>query len=149
MIRQVCIDDIPTILDMLRFFRLECPSYAFTDEDADYVGHNLQTLLSADVMFGTIDEDARGCMLGVVSDTWYSKRREAHEQVLWVYPPYRGSMLAARLIKAFEQQCSLRDIEYVGVGVSSGLNEENTVRLYEKLGYRRSSYGLQKRLDDV
>lgn len=145
-IRPVTVDDIPEILDMLRYFREESPEYNYTEDDAAFVGPNLDKLITSGIMFGVIDSDSKGVMLGALSQTWYCRQIDASEQVLFVYPPYRGGSTAVRLIQAFEKTAKDCGATVLGVGVSSGVHEEQTARMYEKLGFIPKGISLMKRL---
>jgi len=145
-VRPVTVDDIPEILDMLRYFREESPEYNYTEDDASFVGPNLEKLITSGIMFGVIDNDNKGVMLGALSQTWYSRQIDASEQVLFVYPPYRGGFTAIRLVHKFEERATALGATVLGVGVSSGVHEEQTARMYEKLGFIPKGVSLMKRL---
>lgn len=137
--------DFPEIVSMLQFFREESPEYNYVSDDPVFVTQGLWTMFNAGMMIGYI-EPTKGFLLGGLSHTWYSDRLDAIEQVLFVYPPFRGSSTAVRLIKATEQQAREAKAFTFSVGVSTGIREAQTVRLYQKLGYALHGQSLRKEL---
>ena len=102
MIRVLDAEDIPEMISMLKAVRDESPEYGYIDdEEEEYVSASLQAMFSAGNLIGVI-EDGKGFMFGLVYRQWYSRKQEASEQLLYIYPEHRGSSLALRLIKEFE-----------------------------------------------
>ncbi len=143
MIRTVTAEDIPAIVDALETMRLESPTYKACPADPDWWSTTLTSMIQS-TTFGVIHDEYDGFMLGVASPTWYQRRVDAHEMILYVQPDRRGGMLAARLIRAFEQECRARNAHTLHVGVSSGMNEERTEALYLRLGYTWHGRSLTK-----
>jgi GNAT superfamily N-acetyltransferase len=133
------------IVRMMQAVRIESPTYAYTENDPEFVENNLMDLITAGLIVGVIEPD-KGVMIGGIGNSWYSRRREAHEQLLYVSPPHRGGLLAVRLIKAFEVVCREAGAEVIHAGASTGLSEDRTVNLYSRLGYSIGSPTLTKGL---
>jgi len=145
MVRELRPDDFGCILNMLRFIKDESPEYAYTSEDdAEYVLSNLKAMYDTGALLGVIDEAGRGVMIGALHRQWYSSRLDAAEQILFVYPPFRGTPLAVRMIRSFEQIARARGACTLGVGVTTGIREEQTVSMYQRLGYTPKGYSLSK-----
>ena len=143
MLKSLGPSDYGDVVQMLQFLREESPEYRYAKDDPAYVLMNMQALGGA--LFGVIDP-GRGAMVGVLNRSWYSDRLEAVEQLLFVYPPYRGTSLAVRMVKMFEDLAAELGAKVLGVGVTTGLNEERTVGMYKRLGFRPKGHSLSKEL---
>jgi ribosomal protein S18 acetylase RimI-like enzyme len=96
---------------------------------------------------GYIDSDLRGFMFGMANQTWFDPELNAYELLLYILPEYRGTSLAPRLIKQFEQDAMRLNCIHVRAGVSTHVNEERILRLYERLGYTREANTVSKRIN--
>lgn len=146
MIRQMSLYDVVPVCEMLVDLKNSSPEYSFVVEDWDYVPNQLKNLLCNPKFIGVIDDDYRGFMIGAVDQYWYSSRKDAFEQTLLVNEEARGGMLALRLIKAFEKRAKELGAEYIHCGSTTGINEERTIQLYERMGYQRMTASVRKKL---
>ena len=144
---KLTVEHTQDIVECLRELRVESPEYNYVDDDPEFVFSNLHALISADHMVGVVAY-VNGCivgfMIGFVSNPWYSKRVEAMEQLLYVDPAVRGGTTAVRLIKEFEEVCRQRGAVVLSAGASTGIHEDRTVKLYERMGYTQGSPTLRK-----
>ena len=150
MIHELHRSHVTDIVELLRILRAESPEYNYVDDDPVWVANNMDGLIQNATLVGVVSEDddahVTGFMIGFVSHTWYSKRVDAMEQLLYVHPLYRGGSLAPRLIKRFEELCRTKGAFELSVGASTGMAEERTVKLYKHMGYTERSPTLVKRL---
>lgn len=146
MIREISLYDVVPICEMLVDLRNESPTYGYGEEDWGYVPSQLKHMITDPSFIGFIDDDFRGFMLGAVCSYWYSRRKDAHEQLLWINAEARGGMLAPRLIKRFEQKARELGAVHVYAGASTGMSEERTIQLYERLGYTRLTTPVKRKL---
>lgn len=144
MIRDISLYDVNPICEMLVDLRNESPEYNFVNEDWDYVPKHLQAMIIQPAFIGVIDDDYRGFMFGSVDRHWYSSRVDAFEQLLFVGSAFRGTMLAPRLIRAFEDRARSRQAENVYAGATTGMSEDRTIKLYERMGYKLTLPGVRK-----
>lgn len=149
--RRVTQADIPMIIRVCQRIHDESPVYgAFDRSLEELVTANLTAMKNAGVLHGIVAEDADanayGLMLGVVSAPWYTDRVEACEQTLYVHPEHRGSSIAPRLIKEFEKLCKELGAWQIAAGATTGMTEDRTIQLYERLGYTVRSPTVSKRL---
>ena len=146
-LREVVSHDSSAIVELLRMLRCESPEYEYVDDDPVFVDANLYHMLLHKMMVGVVAETENGIvgfMIGFVAAPWYSRRKEAMEQLLYVDPAYRGGSVAMRLIREFEDVCRDYGAKVLSVGASTGMNEDRTVRLYERMGYTKGSPTLKK-----
>lgn len=142
-IRPISQSDIGPLIQMMIAMRLESPSLAASvTVDVERTWANIKTMIDNETLVGVIADG--GCMLGIIGPNWYSSRVEAFEQMLYVKPEKRGTMLGIRLIGMFENIAIERGAAAVHVGSSTGISDERTARLYERKGYSRSGISLSK-----
>ncbi|QIG67209.1 N-acetyltransferase protein [Rhizobium phage RHEph15] len=146
MIRDISLYDVGPICELLVDLRNESPNYGFVEQDWEYVPPRLREMICLPGFVGVIDDDYKGFMFGSVEAHWYSSRVDAFEQLLYVGEPYRGTMLAPRLIKAFEQRCKAAGAHTIYAGATTGMNEERTIALYQRMGYRTTMPAVRKEL---
>ena len=148
-LREINVRDTQDIVECLRQLRVESPTYNYVEDDPEFVYSNLFALIDNGAMTGVVAY-VNGCivgfMIGFVGAPWYSKRVEAMEQLLYVDPAVRGGTTAVRLIKEFEQLCKAKGAGVINVGASTGVHEDRTVKLYERMGYTQGSPTLRKAL---
>lgn len=81
-----------------------------------------------------------GMIGGVIVEHFFSSYTFSTDFVLFVLPHYRGGSAAVRLIKTYEEWAFAQGAEEVGLGISTGVDQERTVCIYERLGYKLASY---------
>lgn len=146
MIREISLYDVGPICELLCDLQVESPEYNFVQQDWDYVPPRLKNMICQPSFIGVIDDDYKGFMFGEVSEHWYSSRIDAFEQLLYVAAPHRGTMLAPRLIKSFEALAKSRGAANVYAGATTGMDEDRTIELYKRLGYRTTLPAVRKEL---
>ena len=106
MLRNATPYDIPVILDMLRHYRQATPVPFFEEiDDAEYIT-NLLTEIMAGKGVALVAEKPHvvGMLLAVVMPSiWSPRHLLLTELAYWVEPEHRGSSIAYRLLKAYEQ----------------------------------------------
>ncbi|MGX9389628.1 N-acetyltransferase family protein [Nitrobacteraceae bacterium UC4449_H16] len=147
MLRPITTDDVGPIIDMVLTLHVESPNYSLVKPDVPYVRTTLTSMIEQPCFIGTIDVDRRGFMFGIASRTWYDSELNACELLLYILPKYRGGLLAPRLIKNFETVAKGLDCIHVRAGTSTRVNTEQTLRLYERLGYTRDGHTVTKRIN--
>jgi GNAT superfamily N-acetyltransferase len=94
-----------------------------------------------------VEEDGvlTGMIGGVPVEDFFGTDKYASDLVIYVLPEKRGSSVLLRLVRVFEKWCFVdQGVAEVILGISTGIHAEATVRVYERLGYSLSSYGLIK-----
>jgi RimJ/RimL family protein N-acetyltransferase len=145
-IRRITHTDIPTIINLLLTLHTESPVYGLVEPDPEYVTRTLTAMIDSKSFIGYIATDGTGLMLGQISPTWYNPVPSAYEHILYVVPEKRGTGLAIRMVRNFEADAKWAEAEYAYLGASTGINDEATNRLYERLGYSRVGGGYRKAL---
>lgn len=146
MLRPIKTDDVGLLIELILALHVESPHYNLVKPDEPYVHTTLTSMIEQPAFIGYIDVDLRGFMFGNASRTWYDSELNAYELLLYILPEYRGGLLAARLIKQFENHARMIDCVHVRAGTSTHVNSEMTLRLYERLGYTRKANTVTKRI---
>lgn len=87
-----------------------------------------------------------GMFVGMCAEHYFGYDKIASDLLLYVTPEARGGTAAPRLIKAYEKWALASGAKEIHVGVSTGVNEDRTVKLYEKLGFNSKATLLRKRV---
>jgi ribosomal protein S18 acetylase RimI-like enzyme len=147
MLRAITTSDIDTIILCLLRLHAESPKYNKVIPDVPFVSDNLRAMIEHPNFIGTIATDNAGFMFGASGQQWFDPELNAYEQLLYILPDRRGGSLAARLIRSFEALSRARGCVHVHAGTSTLVNTEQTLKLYEALGYTRDGTGVFKRIN--
>lgn len=80
----------------------------------------------------------KGFIVGMVAPSFLHPGRLQCSELAWyVEPEYRGTSVALRLMKMYEQHAKDNGCYYVSMVCLEKLNPEATGKIYEKLGYNR------------
>lgn len=77
-----------------------------------------------------------GGFLGMVADHWCLDTKLATDFALYVEPGRRGGIQAARLVKAYREWAQGRGAPEPELGITTGVNEAATARLFQSQGFR-------------
>lgn len=138
--------DIEQVFAMSKAMHEESPRFRdkpFREEKAQaLIGHLI-------AVGGGFVADLDGVLVGMVGgmlvEHFFSSQKFSTDLVVYVLPAFRGSSAGVRLIAAYEEWAFANGAEEVGLGVSAGVEQERTVCIYERLGYKMASYTLIKR----
>lgn len=145
MIRDATREDLEAIVELGEEFFSESPFYCELGYSPEKIaGLALRLIESPDGFVRVVDRDGRlrGGMMGVAQEHWASDAVIASELVLFVQPGARGSVLAGQLVGEFLAWGRARGCVRCVAGSSSGVNPELCAKLYERLGFKRNSIGL-------
>lgn len=146
MIRPATPEDIPALLDIGEAMATESPRFSRMRFSRGKLAANLAALIGADHGFVVVaerDGALAGVMVAVISPHWFSDDLQASDLALYVRPEARGTLAAARLVRAYTTWARQRGALLLQAGVTTGVHTEETARLYERLGYRRCGIFLE------
>lgn len=143
--------DVPELLEMGRAMHAESPRYRHRHYSPDKVEQFARRLVATGgTHVAEIDGRIVGMFAGFVVEDWFGNDRVASDFVVYVRPEHRGSSAFVRLVKAFEKWAAGQGAVEIAPGVSTEVDPDKTVALYERLGYRAlGARVLTKRLTDV
>lgn len=140
MIREATYLDLSALLDIGERMHDESPHFSRIAFDRATLTRTLLTLMDSPNGFVWVAEQGGriiGVMVAVAVQHWCSTDLVASEMALFVEREHRGGFTAARLVKGFTAWAAVMGCKLTTVGVSTGVNVEQTARLYERLGLKR------------
>ncbi len=90
------------------------------------------------------DEKIIGFMAGYISEFYFGPQKIAVDFGLFVRQDRRGCMAGVNLIKKYEEWARKNGADEIQLGLTTGVSEQRTSELYEKLGYRTSGLVFKK-----
>lgn len=78
-----------------------------------------------------------GGMAGLLAQHWASEDKVATDLALFIDERQRGGMSTARLVTEYKRWAWKHGASIVQVGVTTGVQTEQTAQLYERLGLTR------------
>lgn len=151
-IRDIEKKDIEVVLGMCRAMAAESPYYRTkTFSERKIRALLVQTVTSwTSPMLGLIAETEDGQPVGMlgamIQEPFMCEEKFSLDFGAYVEPEHRGSSVIVRLVKRYEEWALSKGIKPgdIHLGISSGVEMERTVCLYERLGFKLVSYNMVK-----
>lgn len=146
-IRKADADDIPSLVRLGREMHEEAPTFNIHDFDEEKLialAHSPAMTEHGASFIAEINGEAIGMFCGVVVPHYFGHTLMANDLCLFVTKPKRGGTAAYRLIKAFEAWAIAHGAVVLRFGISTGVEADKTLKLYEKLGYKLEGYQVNK-----
>lgn len=86
-----------------------------------------------------------GFFLAAETTHFFGKDRYACDVAIYIAPEHRGGPGFLRMMKAYEAWCRIRGVKEINIGVSSGIAQGPTQKLYEKLGFHQTAVAYRKK----
>lgn len=140
-IRHAALEDVPALVALGRDMHDESPRFRglpYDETQVTYVGRNLIENEDGLVLVAEHDGQLAGMLAGVAVQHFFCAEFYATDLVFYVVPEHRGSSAAFRLLAQWRTHWRSRGVTELVLGVSTEVHPERTMRLYERLGYRRS-----------
>lgn len=140
MIRVATEEDIPRIVELGRMLHSESDEYRDINYDTDKVTETMRGLLNSSGVIFLYERggEVLGGIAGGMSEFWFSRERIAGDFSMFVHPEARNGLIAVKLMLAFHNWARLMGAKRVQMGITTGINEEGTARLYQSLGMRHA-----------
>jgi GNAT superfamily N-acetyltransferase len=146
MIRPATIDDLQPVLHLAAAMAAESPRFRRLPFSYVRMAETLRNTLATEDGFWWVAEHGgaiTGVMAGFVSEHWMSEARLAFDLALYVSRDARGGMDGRGLIRQFVAWAAARGAVWPQAGVTAGIDDEASVRLYESEGFKRCGYILE------
>ena len=146
-IRKADTDDIPSLTRLGREMAEEALTFKMLDFDDQKVIDLFNSPVMEECGGCFIAEDkgeAIGMFCGTVIPHYFGHMLMANDLCLFVTKSRRGGTAAYRLIKTFENWAVAKGAVSLRFGVSTNIEPERTLKLYEKLGYKLDGYQVNK-----
>lgn len=138
-IRALQREDIDPVLFLCALMHRESPNYRTAPMDPEKLRRLGETILAQPEQFcGLVAwQQARlvGMFAGYVSEPFFGPGVVAADLALFVPRDRRGGVMAAALIGRFEAWARARGASAVQLGITTGVQQERTAALYQRLGF--------------
>ncbi|EHD22077.1 MULTISPECIES: GNAT family N-acetyltransferase [Brenneria] len=140
MIRHATIEDIPALvlLGMRMHAESNYQKISFNAEKCAGLADQLITSQYGVVLVAETGGQIIGWMAGGVAPFWFSHDRMAFEYGVFIDAEHRGGSAGYRLVKAFIGWAKGHNAVEIRMGITTGVHEERTGDLYQKLGLKRT-----------
>ena len=145
-IRYATNEDVPILMEMIQEAHKESPRYSRLSFNFHKVLELFYSLIVNDPGFAIVaerDGQIIGFMIGFCAPYWGSDDLVASDILVYITPKYRGGSSAKKMVEAFIAWAKEKGAILIQLGVSTGIHTERTVSLYESLGLKRYSIGLE------
>ena len=137
----------PELIALARSMQAESPVYQPYPFDADRLMTWVNLCLSDPDWLCLMAWDEEGNAIGFIAvgsvPMMFSSARSVDDLGLYVIPSWRGTTTALRLVRQMEGWASSK-AEVIRLGVTTGTNEDQTVKFLERLGYKQTGILLTK-----
>lgn len=141
MIRPASAFDLPGLLDLGERMHAESPRFSRLTFSRARLHDTLRHLIESPMGFVWAAENDGvlvGGMVAMASQHWASDDLVATDLALFIDPEYRGGMAPVRLVNQYRFWATHEmKARIVQVGLTTGVQTEQTARLYERLGLAR------------
>lgn len=134
--RRATHDDVPRLVEMCaamheesryRRFRISIPK----------IESFLHRIIGEKDFIVLVDGEPLCAMFfGYANEFWWGEDKESCDLLLYVTPEKRGGLHGARLIRAYVRIAEEMGVADIKIGVSTGIDAERTLRLFERLGFK-------------
>ena len=134
MLRDLTVEDTPAIIALARVMSEEAGPLLHV-ERTSYI---LSSILGLDTVFAQGDVREEGCrsmLIGEISEHPFLNAVFAQEIVIYTHPDYRGGIGGVRLIKNFTSWAEEKNVDYIKLEATAGINDNRAAKLFSKLGY--------------
>lgn len=144
-IRNMNEDDILDVMLLAREFSKEAPASHKWDKNKtlSFLQSTIN-LPNIEVFVCEKDNEIVGGLVGVISEMYMSYTKQATELAWFVSKEARGSSVAIRLVKHFEEWAKENGADYVTMSDITGINTLS--EMYTRMGYTVSETAYMKEL---
>ena len=146
-VRQATLDDGSEGIRLSRLMHDESPRFRSHTMDIAKIGHLIIYLINSGGAF-VAEEDGQlvGMLAGIVSEDFFGPDKVATDLIVYMIPEKRASGAGLHMIKMFERWAISQGATEICLGVSTGINTERTVQVYERFGYQQIASTTVKRV---
>jgi GNAT superfamily N-acetyltransferase len=140
MIRAATVADVPILVELGAQMHGESPRFSRLRYDAEKVRALLSSAVNAPHMLVVVaerDGAIVGGFVGMVAEHWCSRDLIATDLALFIDPRRRGGIFASRLLRAYLDWAEIKGAKLTQAGITTGVHQLATERLYEALGLSR------------
>lgn len=150
MIRGARLNDIPAFVELARAMHASSVyrDFVFSEQHlAGYLAMALDAPSRYCILVAEHDHRLVGFLAGYLESFVFGPETIAYDTAFYVAPEHRGTTTAKRLIAAFRAWAIDRGAREIGLGISTGIDDDRVGGFYERLGWSRSGVIYKQRLD--
>lgn len=138
-LRPANLNDVPDLVQIGQAFIKEAPNY----QNKEYLPekaaeHFKQLIKGAGVVLLAIEKGVIvGGFVGRISHEWFSNKKVAFDDVLYVKPEFRKTRVAYLLVQAFIHCAQLMGANSIQCGTTTGVESEACINLYQHFGFEK------------
>lgn len=140
MVRPATVDDVPQLVTLGEQMHAESPRFSRMTFDAEKLAAFLASAVNAPHMLVLVAErggEVVGGFVGLVVEHWFSRDLMATDLALFVDQRKRGGIVASRMVRDYLDWADEKGAKLVQIGITTGVQQLQTERLYEALGLSR------------
>ncbi len=148
-VRNAEVRDTPKLIEMGRLMHGESPRYKGSDFCDEKVNELIQNMINLEQGFIVVAEDVQdkekgpviiGMMLGFITEEYFGKSLSACDLLVYVDHEFRASKAAILMIRGYESWANAQGVRTIQLGISAGINVEQTKSFYNKMGFQDAGY---------
>lgn len=139
MIRPATLHDIPALVALGQRMHAESRYSVLRFNDAK-LGATLRQVLDSPTGFlwvATDEQGLTGGLAAIAAPHWCSDDLVSSDLALFMVPEARGGLAPARLVTRYRQWAADLGVVLCDIGVTTGIQTEQTAKLLERLGFTR------------
>ena len=140
-IREAKEGDILSIIDMGQNVVRESPRYRTVDYNPQKVRELANILMDKEdgiLLVAEKNGNQMGFFAGMIAPHFFGNNLVASDIAVYVLPFFRNGYTASKLINRFEEWAIEQGAAAIFLTVSTEIHHENTLKFYERLGYRQT-----------
>lgn len=143
-VRLATLEDVPAIVALGAVMHAESPRFSrfpYSPEKVADVTASMLFNTKSIVIVAEHPEDGLVAMFGgFVAEHYFSTAKYASDAAMFVHPKHRGGSVFPRVLKTFEEWAISQGAIEISPGISTEVDADRTLRLYERFGYRLSGH---------
>lgn len=139
MIRHATRADVPALIELgtQMFMESRYNTSPFSPEKCAALACSLIDAPAGIVLVEESGGQIAGWLAGGIGEQWFSHELMAFEYGLFIAPAQRGGSAAFRMVKMFIRWARDNGASVINMGITTGVHEQRTGELYERLGLVR------------
>lgn len=142
--------DAEELLLLGRRMRDEGPNFLKLDFSTEKAAMVIERLIANNgILVACKSETIVGLLAFVVIEHLWGHDKIASDVAIFVDPAHRGCTAFLRLVRAFEATAAERGVKMLELGVSAGIDNGKTAKMFTALGYYDHGIGMRKEVTNV
>ena len=139
MIRAMTLDDLPEVARLGAVFHAKAGWDEIEYNEADCIA-SLTKFMETGSFIGLVADDGHivGMVGGIISPVYFNYSHISGEELFWYVADCAPQMTGIKLLKAMESEARAHGCRSWQMKSLDRLGGERMVRLYDRMGYRRS-----------